>query len=255
MSGVLRRWAVLTGALTQVGLSVGLFAGTDRPFEPPPGGPSPAEPAGYAFSIWGPIFLGAIAFAIHQLRPSQKDDPVLARIGWPVAIGFFATALWLVFARFGPLWATVPAIATILVGVGYGFVEAARAEPTRSRRWLVVAPLGLFTGWVTAATFVNVAEVLPGFGFDRFGMSPGNWAIWGVLLPAFVVTLAFLERTRWSLVYAGAVAWALVAIAAANFERGFGPAVPAVAVTLLAGLAIAVVAGKLQLRRRSDPVR
>lgn len=251
MAGLARRLAVALSAVAQLGFSVGLFAGAERPFEPPPGGPSPAEPAGYAFAIWGPIFLSSLVLAAHQLRRSQADDPVLRRIGWPVAIGFGATAAWLLFARFGPLWATVPTIALILATLGWSFVQAARAEQTRGRRWLVAAPLALFAGWITAATFVNAAEVLPAFGFDRFGLGPTSYAIWGVLLPVLVVAVAVLERTRWDLVYAGAVAWAVVAVAVANVQRGFGPAVPAMAAAVLVALLGFTVFGRVLERKRA----
>ena len=39
-------------------------------------------PAGYVFSIWGLIYLGLIAFAIYQVLPAQRDNPLLKRIGY-----------------------------------------------------------------------------------------------------------------------------------------------------------------------------
>ena len=37
--------------------------------------------AGYVFSIWLPIYLGLIAYAIFQALPAQKENPRLRSIG------------------------------------------------------------------------------------------------------------------------------------------------------------------------------
>src|SRR5215216_2951694 len=52
-------------------------------------------PAGYVFSIWGIIYIGWIAFTIFQLRPSQKDNPRLRRLGYLFALSNIANAAWL----------------------------------------------------------------------------------------------------------------------------------------------------------------
>ncbi|MDQ3634920.1 MAG: hypothetical protein M3405_10510 [Acidobacteriota bacterium] len=36
-------------------------------------------PAGYAFSIWGVIYLGLIAFSIYQALPTQTDNYLLRK--------------------------------------------------------------------------------------------------------------------------------------------------------------------------------
>ena len=39
---------------------------------------SPVTPAGYAFAIWGLIYLACVALAVYQLLPRQRDREVLA---------------------------------------------------------------------------------------------------------------------------------------------------------------------------------
>src|SRR5699024_10282923 len=55
---------------------------------------SPVTPAGYAFAIWGLIYLATLVFAVYQALPAQRDDRVLSRAGWPAALAFFANTLW-----------------------------------------------------------------------------------------------------------------------------------------------------------------
>lgn len=51
-------------------------------------------PAGYAFSIWGLIFLGLLAFAVYQALPSQRSNPRLRAVGWLVVLNAFCNAIW-----------------------------------------------------------------------------------------------------------------------------------------------------------------
>ena len=53
--------------------------------------------AGWAFSIWGPLYAGVLAFAVWQLR-DRSDDPLLRRLGWPAAAAFAGLAAWIVAA-------------------------------------------------------------------------------------------------------------------------------------------------------------
>src|SRR6185369_11194456 len=51
-------------------------------------------PAGYVFAIWGLIYIGWIAFAIYQARPSQKENPRLRRLGYAFAWSGVFNAAW-----------------------------------------------------------------------------------------------------------------------------------------------------------------
>ena len=51
-------------------------------------------PAGYAFAIWGIIFLGLLAFAIYQALPSQRTNPRFRAIGWLVVLNTLCNAIW-----------------------------------------------------------------------------------------------------------------------------------------------------------------
>ena len=59
-------------------------------------------PAGWAFSIWGPLFAGCLAYALFQILPAQTRNSLLARIGWPSA-GPFSAALGTLHTVFGEL--------------------------------------------------------------------------------------------------------------------------------------------------------
>jgi benzodiazapine receptor len=52
-------------------------------------------PAGYAFSIWGLIYIGLVAFAILQALPSQRQNPRLRAVGWWVVLSGVANYAWI----------------------------------------------------------------------------------------------------------------------------------------------------------------
>jgi hypothetical protein len=248
MRDAARRLANLLLAVIQAAIPALVFQGGFRtaPTGLPEPGPTPVEPAGYAFIIWSLIYAGSLAYAVFQALPRNAESPLLRRIGWLTASGFLLTSSWMVFASFGPLWATVPTMIGMFLLLAAAFVIAARWEDQAGRggrRWFVVLPLALFSGWLTAAVFVNPAEVLPRYGFDRFGLSVEAFSI-VVLGGAALAALTLLRLTRWNLAYALTVMWALAGIVVANVQRELSPAVAGTA----AGIALVLAAVTVQFR-------
>jgi hypothetical protein len=126
---LLRRILVVMLALAQLILpQILFFKGFEIQSQMPPQSPelNPATPAGYAFSIWAVIYLGALAYAVYQVLPSQASNALLQKIGWLTAGGYVLCCAWLVAARFGPVWLTVPIIMGMLLFLGSAFLIATR---------------------------------------------------------------------------------------------------------------------------------
>lgn len=203
--------------------------------------PSQIEPAGYAFSIWGSIYLLAVGYAIWQLTPSGRTDPMTVRIA-PLAIALYVgSSLWLFAAKYGPIWATMPILA-VMAACACAILIGAFATPGLSawRWWSIALPFGLYAGWALCATFVNIAEVAPAYGFNRFGLSTSAYAVLSIaaatVLAAIVLSLCDSEYT-----FAAAIIWALAAIVVANRQRGSYEAVQ-IAATLAIFIVIALTA-------------
>lgn len=179
--------------------------------------PNPATPAGYAFAIWGAIFAGCLALAMLGLSRAGRDDLLLNRIERPVAAGFALCWAWLLAARFGPAWATVPIIFAMLVVLGGAYLTVARTRTrlTLVEQFAVAAPLGLYAGWLTAAVFANSGDVLPGYGFNRFGLGAERFGLLLIVCAAATATIMVLLAKPHP-AYVFAVLWALIAIAVRN---------------------------------------
>jgi len=198
------------------------FDGFDPTAYPVPQEDPPVQPAGYAFSIWGPIYIWLLVSAGYGLF-RRAADPVWDRTRWPLVLSLVIGAAWLPVAQMSPVWATV-LIWTMLVS---GLVALVRA-PRDERAWLAW-PLGLYTGWLTAASAVSLGLLAAGYGL--VGEVTAAWT--GVGLAALIA--AGIVRRTANPAYAFAVVWALVALIVQN-ARGPG------GVAFLAGFAALALA-------------
>ncbi|TDL78135.1 hypothetical protein E2L08_12615 [Palleronia sediminis] len=190
----------------------------------------PVQPAGYAFAIWGIIYLWLLAHAGFGAW-ARRAAPGWAATRAPLAVSLAVGAVWIPVANASPLWAAA-LILVMLAGAVAALLRAGRGDP-----WLLDTPLGLYAGWLTAAASVSVGLVLAGWGI--LGAVPA--ALVAIALAA-VIGLPVLAR-RPSPGYALALIWALIAVVVQNAA---GP-------WLVAGAAMAAIAAvaAVMLRRRA----
>ncbi len=177
------------------------FAGYDPAQFPVPVENPPVLPAGYAFALWGVIYLWLIIMAGFGVW-KRGDDPAWDATRLPLIVSLAIGTVWLSVAVASPLWATV------LIWAMLGTALLALLRTPESDLWLLRAPLGLYAGWLTAASCVSLGTVLTGYGIAPLG--PEGWAI-AVFCLALAIVAAIL-RARPSLLYGAAVVWALVAV-------------------------------------------
>lgn len=177
-------------------------------------GRHPVIPAGYAFSIWGPIYAGCLGYAMLQALPSRRTDPLFRRIGWATASAFLATVVWLGFASVGFTWWTVACILWIAVPLAFAFVPILRRLPTLTwtERALVSFPIGLFAGWITVAVFANYASTMKEYGWSNLGLSEVTQTV-GMIAVATLLG-GFVAARFEAIGYPAAIVWALYAIMA-----------------------------------------
>jgi hypothetical protein len=200
--------------------------------------------AGWAFSIWGLIYVGLAAFAVYQLG---NRSGALRRVRWPAAAAALGCGLWIAAAAVDSRWLTVLIIsASAVAAVAAAWTARGSAKAGElAFRLLALWPLSLLAGWLTIATLVNLLTVLTAEGLVT-GSARG-WAALAGVATATVIAAAVTLRARMSL-YAAPVVWGLVAVTAAA-RQDAQPVLAAVA--LGAGLLLALVAATPPLRRRA----
>jgi tryptophan-rich sensory protein len=182
------------------------FGGFDPNLYPMPQDDPPVQPAGWAFSIWGLIYVLLIAHAVYGLIQHRHDDDwQKGRIALIVSLAIGAA--WLPIALVSPLWATV-LIWVMLVSVILALYQTEKARPTWQSHW----PLALYAGWLTAASFVSIGLLLAGYGV----VSELTAAIVALALATGFAAVNQISLGHWP--YGAGVAWGFVGIAAKNSD-------------------------------------
>lgn len=205
--------------------------------------------AGYAFAIWGLIYLGLLAYAVRQALPQTGESLLIHRFGWPSVAALLGIGWWVVAAAFDWEAATVvlifASLAVLLAPLLYN-AGSIRALDGRDRdRWLVVWPLALLAGWLTVAAPLNLLTVLTGNDALPAVLRPTGWAMLAIVVVALVALVVSL-RLR-TLAYAMPIAWGLLGAFVAEQERN-----PPLAYVALAA-AVAVLVGAVILTFRLRP--
>lgn len=181
----------------------------------------PVQPAGYAFSIWGLIYLWLLASAGYGLV-KRDIDKAWDATRWPLFVSLAIGASWIAVAL------RMPGAATLLIWVMLaGAALALLRAPDRDAPWLAL-PLGLYAGWLTAAATVALATIVMGAG-----LLPPMTASWAGLALATALAIAVAGRTA-ALTYPLGVAWALIGVTVANLATAplFAAAAAAAALTM-----------------------
>ncbi|SDE05284.1 hypothetical protein [Limimaricola pyoseonensis] len=224
-------WAVLalSVAFALAPLVTSPFTGFTADQLPLPQIDPPVQPAGWAFSIWGLIYLWLIASAGYGAW-KRADAPDWHRARWPLLLALGVGVPWLSIANASAVWATI----TIFV-MAAGAIGAFLLAPGRDVWWFRV-PVGIFAGWLSAASFVSLGSTAAGYGLV---MNQTGWAVVCVLMATLLALLVQSRRPR-AASYGLTVGWALFAIFVAN-----GVALPG----LVALVSLAAVLGALVLAR------
>lgn len=203
-------------------------------------------PAGWAFAIWGPIFLLCAVYAVYQALPSRRYDPLLRRIGWPLGLAFVGNGVWTLVQPLRQPVLSEAVILVVLVLAVVAFVRFVRsAEVEGLQHWVVGLPLGLLTGWLTAASVVGFNDMLVREGVIGGGMTAAlvgaGLLLFGALV-AYVVLLAGASGPwQSSVTYALGVVWGLFGIAANQYDTS----VITTLVSVVCLVALVVVAARL----------
>lgn len=169
-------------------------------------------PANYVFSVWGVIYFFLIGFVIYQALPSQRQNPLLRRIGYGFVVSCIANITWILLFHYDQYALSVLAMITLLltlitiytrIGVGVTPVKAVE-------RWWIHTPFSIYMGWITVATVANISFTLTYIQWDGFGIANATWAII-MLAVATAVAVAVIVRRR-DVAYSAVIIWALVGI-------------------------------------------
>lgn len=193
-------------------------------------------PAGYAFSIWGFIYLLLLGFTIYQGRSLFKpvrDDAFVLKTGWWFVLSCFANIMWILFWVYGFMEYSILAIFVLL------FSLLKIVMKNNMELWdapiSVIAflwwPFVFYSGWVTVATIANVSAYLKSIEWTAWGYSEVSWAVTMIIIAGIINMAVIWRRNMREFALVGA--WALIAICVANWDKS--------AIVANSALAVAIV--------------
>ncbi len=189
----------------------------------------PVQPEGYAFAIWGVIYLWLIISAVYGVWRAS-DDPSWHAMRLPLAVSLIVGAFWIKAANDAPI------LATVMIVVMAATAIAAMLRAGSTQPWVQARPIALYAGWLTAATGVAIGVLLGGYAILS-AQTAAILCLGGVLVVALIVQSA--RPREWA--YPAAIIWALVGVIVANLPSSN---VPVIALAALGIVALTLRAGK-----------
>ena len=178
-------------------------------------------PAGYAFSIWGLIYLLLIGFVFYTgrslFKPSQNEaDGFVEKIGWWFVVSCIANCAWILTWLYGFTGLSVIVLLVAFISLLMMVLEALKYNASSAQKWFINFPFQIYAGWVSVALIAATAAWLTKIGWNGLGISEITWTI--ILMIIASIIHLFMTWKKNAPVFAFVAVWALVAIAAANKE-------------------------------------
>ncbi|MFK7835470.1 MAG: hypothetical protein AB8B60_04560 [Sulfitobacter sp.] len=182
------------------------FSGFDPNQFPIPQDDPPVQPAGYAFAIWGVIYgwlILGLAWGLFKARHDGQWHDMRRPLCLSLAVG----TVWLSVAVASPIWASVLIWVMLLSALAALFVA-----PVADQTW-AAWPVGLYAGWLSAASCVSLGLLAAGYGWTDETTAALIFVGLAIVIAGFVQGALGRAPT-----YGIAVIWALVAVVVQNYE-------------------------------------
>jgi hypothetical protein len=189
------------------------------------------RPAGYAFAIWGLIYLSFIIYAIYQLMPSQRHSKLYDKVAPAFIISNLFGMAWQLAFRNDQIAGSLAIIVIMLVTAIIQYALTRRAVlDERATSWISI-PFGLYMAWLSVATIANIGIWLADIDWRGGGVSEELWT--NVMLVVALLLTVILSRLFRDLSMPLVATWAIFAIYVSNKNVETGVA----NIALIAGLA------------------
>lgn len=168
-------------------------------------------PAGYAFSIWGIIFLLLIVYVVHQwanLKNQETYEGLQKRGPW-FLIANVMNGLWVIIWLYEWTALSVLVMAILLYSLLRELLIEHASSSWREKLFQNL-PISIYTGWISVALIANTAAYLSKIGWSGGPISESNWTLIMIVVAIMVNLIVLMTTKRSGFIWVGA--WALFAI-------------------------------------------
>jgi hypothetical protein len=172
-------------------------------------------PAGYAFAIWGLIYLSLGVYVFYQTFRASPEQKVYDRVAFPLILNLIANNLWLIAFQLEYIALSAVFMLVILATlIQIAIIWTNDQSLSDKRRTQMRFPFSVYLGWISVATIVNFSVVAKYTDWNVLGISEPVWvAIMLTVGTALALLIMFATR---NMVYPLVFVWAYVAIAVAQ---------------------------------------
>ena len=167
------------------------------------------QPANYAFSIWGAIYLGVLGLAVVQF---SSPNARYKRARLSLVVNMVVNFCWFVATQ-RELGGVSAALLWAQFGTAVWLYYALEVPETRvwGLERLLRVSVSLYVGWLTVANVVTTAYVLERLGWSGWGVSDVSWTL---IMLGVASAVGLFARFRWrDPVYGAVFVWAFVGVA------------------------------------------
>ena len=175
-------------------------------------------PAGYAFSIWGFIYLGLTVYIVSQALPQLRSERQIRSLDGPFRISCLCNIGWLFAWHHRAVMISVFLMLGLLLSLGWAYrsLDKRRGIHRSIAEGIIERTFSLYLGWVSVAMTLNLSIFFSQLGWSGLPLNPQTWAtILLVLLSILFLTLA-IPRRDFALLFV--LAWASLGIFVKNRE-------------------------------------
>lgn len=210
-------------------------------------------PSGYAFSIWGLIYLGLLGFVCYSIinRKEAQISSIISKISWWFVVSCLANSFWVVAWLNDYLALSVMIMVILLISL-IAIIARTKMELDAHplKEYLFIYwPFAIYAGWITVALIANVSAYLTKTNWDGWGILEAYWAIGMIAVAGLVNIIMVLTRNLRE--FAAVGIWALFAISVTNqLQQDGEPIVYACYAVIFVVLAF-IIGNGLRNRNRS----
>lgn len=151
------------------------------------------QPAGFAFSIWGLIYILLFIWIIKVFFSETGAVTVKRLHIWPL-INFLLNGLWILVFTAGWILLSSAVIILLLVTLIKMYTETSNQD----YHWFDRLPFSVYFGWVTAASVVNIFTLLVSYNQEIFLSIPEiSWTLLAVLLITVLTVYIGFQFRDW----------------------------------------------------------
>lgn len=165
-------------------------------------------PAGYAFSIWGLIYLLLGIWTARQFFVNEEERMNYAKIGIWFFMSCIFNSLWLFAFHYELFPVSLLVMLALLISL---IIVYTRIQRLPDRKWLMRTPFSIYLGWISVATIVNFFIFFYTAGIESFlGLNELAWAV--IMLIVGAVLAVWFTFKNDDVYYPLVFIWAYIAI-------------------------------------------